>query len=347
MEQKRRKKALLQAFKIAVGSSAAIYLAESFHLEFGTSAGSIALLTIVATKWETVRLSVLRIVTFVIAVILSWLTIAAFHSEWVAYGVFIFVLIMICELLGWKSTISVNAVIGTHFLTTGDFGRDFILNEFWLVLIGISIALLLNLFHNNRSHKKEIIRNMRYTEEKLQMILKEVAAYLAHEKMTRSQSVWEEIKTLEKKLQDFVGDAYEYQDNTFQSHPGYYIDYFEMRTNQFNVLHNLHSEMKKIREMSRQAALVADYVQYMSDFVVERNSPYEQIEKLEEIFEAIRQAPLPSSREEFESRAILYHILMDLEEFLIFKRRFVEGLDEKQRKIYWERDGKDSLLSEK
>lgn len=342
MDQKRRKKALLQAAKIAVGSSAAIYLAESFHLQFGASAGSIALLTIVATKWETVRLSVLRIVTFVIAAILSWITIGMFQSEWVAYGVYIFVIIMICEMLGWKSTISVNAVIGSHFLTTRDFSRAFILNEFWLVLIGISIALVLNLFHNNRSHKKEIIQNMRYTEEKLQMILKEVAAYLSHEKMVRDQSVWEEVKVLEKKLQEFVGGAYEYQDNTFQSHPGYYIDYFEMRMNQFNVLHNLHYEMKKIREMPKQATLVADYVRYMSDFVIERNSPYEQIQKLEEISEAMRMEPLPESREEFEGRAILYHVLMDLEDFLNFKRRFVEGLDEKQRKIYWE--GGDKIL---
>ena len=40
--------------------------------------------------------------------------------------------------------------------------------------------------------------------------------------------------------------------------------------------------------------------------------------------------------EEFESRAMLYHILMDLEEFLVFKRRFVDGLDDKKRKLYWD-----------
>lgn len=336
MKTNRKWKALLQAAKIAVGSSAAIYIAESFHLEYGAAAGSIALLTIVATKWETVRLSVLRIVTFLLAAVLCWFTITVFHSEWVAYGVYIFVLIMICELLGWKATISVNAVIGTHFLATKDFGRDFILNEFWLVLIGISIALVLNLFHYNRSHRQEIVRNMRYTEAKLQEILLEVAAYLGHEKMVRSQSVWDEIKVLEKKLQGFVGDAYEYQENTFQSHPGYYIDYFEMRLNQFHVLHNLHYEMKKIREMPKQAGLVADYIRYLSDYVIERNVPKEQIEKLEEMFETMGREPLPVSREEFESRAILYHILMDLEDFLIFKRRFVEGLDEIQKKIYWE-----------
>lgn len=37
----------------------------------------------------------------------------------------------------------------------------------------------------------------------------------------------------------------------------------------------------------------------------------------------MKKEPLPVTREEFESRALLYHILMDLEEFLIEKKRFV------------------------
>ena len=46
---------------------------------------------------------------------------------------------------------------------------------------------------------------------------------------------------------------------------------------------------------------------------------------------------LPVNREEFESRAVLYHILMDLEEFLVFKQRFVKGLNERQKREYWDR----------
>ena len=69
--------------------------------------------------------------------------------------------------------------------------------------------------------------------------------------------------------------------------------------------------------------------------MVERNVPQAQIEKLEGIFEVMKREPLPLSREEFESRAMLYHILMDLEEFLIFKKRFVEGLSDEQRRRYW------------
>ena len=69
--------------------------------------------------------------------------------------------------------------------------------------------------------------------------------------------------------------------------------------------------------------------------VTEINIPIEQMKALDEIFKHMENEPLPKSREEFENRAMLYHVLMDLEEFLILKKRFAESLDEKQKKIYW------------
>ena len=340
MDRKEIKKLLIRTAKIAVGSSAAIYAADFLKLEYAASAGSIALLTLVTTKWETLKLSVFRIITFLASVILAWMAFTHIESEWVAYGAFVFVMVLLSELVGLKATISVNAVIGTHFLATKDFGTAFVRNEFLLVLIGISVAIVLNLFNDNHNQKKDIIRNMRWTEQQLQMILREMASYLFCQEMGRN--VWDDICNLEKQLHGFISDAYEYQNNTFQSHPGYYIDYFEMRMKQCDVLHNLHYEMKKIRTMPRQAEIIAQYILYLVDYVIEINIPQAQIERLNQIFSDMEEEPLPAERAEFESRAMLYHILMDLEEFLVFKKRFVNDLDEHQLKRYWNKDIKKS-----
>ena len=198
------KKVLLLAAKIAVGSSAAIYIAQILGLEYEASAGTIALLTLVTTKWETVRLSLYRLITFAFSVVLAGITFACLDSEWIAYGVYIFFLFGISSALGWKATISVNAVIGTHFLTSRDFGYEFVRNEFLLVLIGITIAVILNLFHDYRSQREYLIRNMRVTEEKLRTILLELASYLSSEEMQRN--VWDDIRSLEADLQ--IGRAH-------------------------------------------------------------------------------------------------------------------------------------------
>ena len=111
-----------------------------------------------------------------------------------------------------------------------------------------------------------------------------------------------------------------------------------MRLNQLGILHNLHSESKKIRQMPRQAEIIAYYILYMMDYVVEVNSPEAQLEKLDRIFARMKKEQLPQTPEEFEARAVLYHMLMDLEEFLNYKKRFVEKLDKKQLKRYWKLD---------
>lgn len=333
MENKVNKKILIHALKIAVGSSAAMLIAQSLELQNATSAGTIALLTIVTTKWETIRLSLARMVTFAIAVLLAILTFSNSYSQWEIYGIYILLLVLISEMLGWKNTISVNAVIGAHFLVSRDFSVTFIVNEFLLVLIGTAVAFLVNLFSHNRNRKKKLVNSIMLVEQQLQMIFKELASYLLKREM--KEDVWKDIRNLEAQLKKHVVEAFEYEGNTFHSHTVYYMDYFEMRLEQCNVLHDLHYELQKIRSHSAQAEMVANYMLYLVDYVVETNSPDEQIKRLEAMVDEMKEQPLPTSRDEFETRAILYHILAELEAFLIHKKRFVQALDDKQRRLYW------------
>lgn len=74
--------------------------------------------------------------------------------------------------------------------------------------------------------------------------------------------------------------------------------------------------------------------------MVEINAPDNQIDRLNEFFADMRRQELPKTREEFESRAILYHVLMALQGFLRCKAKLVVGFDEVPRNHYWGRNGK-------
>ena len=321
--------------KIAAGSCVSIMVAELIRLDFASSAGIITLLTILTTKWATVKLAVQRVLSFLFTVCVSRVVFQG-DTHWIHYFLFLLLLVGVSIALKWRATISVNAVIGTHFMETHNFGYGAVLNEFLLVLLGISVAVLLNLVQNNRYKEKQLKNDMRYIEQSIQSALRKIAAYLKREQI--DGNVWEDIIALEGCLSQSLERACRYQDNTFVSHPEYYIQYVEMRTKQANILHNLHYELKKIREIPEQARKIADYIEYMSGYVAEKNIPAPQLAVLDEMLEAFRKDQLPQTRKEFEGRAVLYHIIMDLEEFLMFKKRFIEGMDEKQRKIYGEKE---------
>lgn len=324
---------MLLSIKIGLGTSIAIYIAQVMNLEYAISAGTVTLLTLMTTKWQTIKLSIGRLATFIITILLIWAIFSRVDNAWAAYGILLMLIVFIAELLGWRATISVNAVVAAHMITNQDFTAAAVRNEFLLVLIGVVLAITLNLFHANITHKRQIIADMRDTENKLQSILRELGAYLCGNEMR--ENAWDNICALEKKIQDYTQSAYEYQDNTFQSHPQYYISYFEMRHEQCHILHNLHSEMVKILSIPKQAKVISEYLYYLVDYVIEINAPDQQIARLNEIFANMRNEELPKTREEFENRALLYHILMDIQDFLLCKEKFVNELDEMQLKRYW------------
>lgn len=325
--KKRLKRICSKSLKIALGSGLAIILANVLGLKYDIFAGTITLLTILTTKWETIRLSLCRIVTFLFSVIVCFLVFNHLGGGWLEYGVFILIMVVFCEAMGWSATISVNAVIGAYFFSEANFSWQFIANEFMLLLIGIIIAVVLSLYSNNRGTQKKVLGDMQYVEARLQEILAHMAAYLRKEPL--KQDVWEDIDELEAKIKDYIEDAYEYNNNTFSKHPEYYIDYFEMRLLQIDELHSLHYEMKKMQSMPVQAEIIAEFMDFVIESIGKMNALDLQLEHLYAILDHMKTQELPKSREEFESRAILYHVLMDLEDFLLIKKRFVDELDEK------------------
>ena len=105
--------------------------------------------------------------------------------------------------------------------------------------------------------------------------------------------------------------------------------------NQCKLLESLYYEMKNIRTMPRQAKITAEYLRYMAEQLSEKNTAESEMKNLLQVIEDMKKEELPREQEEFESRALLYHIMMDIEEFLKYKMRFVENISEKQKKEYW------------
>lgn len=65
-------KIMILSVKIALSSSLAIYIADRIGLQFAASAGIVALLSVMTTKRGTLKISLRRILTFLLSVGFSW-----------------------------------------------------------------------------------------------------------------------------------------------------------------------------------------------------------------------------------------------------------------------------------
>lgn len=317
----RRRKIVLKVLKIAVGSCMAVAIAQFFKLQYATSAGIIALLTVQDTRKDTIELTAERLLSFLLSVLLVFICFRYIgRLDWVNYGIYIFLMVNVCYFFGWQNTISVNAVMGTHYLLTPNYSLNFAVNELTLILIGTSLALAMN--WRMPSNMKLIREDIRRVENDMQKVLQELARHL--EEGFDGAHIWLDLDQLEESIHQGLERANEQAYNTLSQDDHYYVEYMEMRLQQCAMLQSLRYRVWKIQKMPRQAKLVSYYLNYLARYIREENVPDEQRKELQHVFELMKLQPLPKNREEFESRAILYHVLLDLEDFLFVKQRFAD-----------------------
>lgn len=321
MDSHGRRKMAIKVLKIAVGSCMAVAVAQFFELPYATSAGIVTLLTVQNTRRDTIRLAAERLLSFLLSVLLVFVCFRYIGKlEWVNYGVYIFLMVHVCYFFGWENTISVNAVMGTHYLLTPDYSLNFAASELAVIAIGTALALLMN--WHMPSNLKILREDIRKAEDDMQQVLQELACYL--EGKLDGAHIWLDLDQLEQSIHRGLERAHEHAHNTLSEEDHYYIEYMEMRLQQCALLQAIRHRVWKIDGMPEQAKIISDYLRYLVPYVHEKNIPDRQSADLQQVFDQMKQQPLPESRDEFESRAILYHVLLDLEDFLFVKKRFAD-----------------------
>ncbi|MBD5521888.1 MAG: hypothetical protein HDR03_11845 [Lachnospiraceae bacterium] len=325
---------MLKIIKIAAGSVAAILLADALGLNYSTSAGIVTLLTIQDTTKETIAISIKRIVAFLLAAVLAYVVFHLVGYRVLSYGIFLFLFIACCRPLGLSNAVSTNAVLVTHYLAKKDMSLPTIGNEAMLLCIGAGIGTLLNLYMPGKI--KEIRTMQRTLEEDLRNVLFRMSEYIKKE--DKSDYTGECFEKLSSDVSTGKKQAFAYMNNTFFQESEYYIAYMNMREQQCSVLQEIYKKIVSIRKIPPQAEQISVFIHEISVSFGEYNNARALLEALSELLSQMKDSPLPVTREEFEERAILYSILMDLERFLKLKKNFVDALTEEQIRRYWQQD---------
>lgn len=323
------------SIKVGLGSALAILIAQALHLSNATSAGSITLLTLIAgTRKETIRLIFWRMISFLITVSICAILFPAIPQIYLAYALFLFLDVFILEVLGWQSTLSVNAVIGVHFLINRDFSIPFIVDEFLLLLIGTLIAFLLNLIQPVLSERERLYNRIRQTEKELEHALHDISSYLRKE--TPIDYALKDLTVLKDELNENIQLSSTFAQNSFKEDDKWFLHYFEARLLQCMLLRQLHDHIKAIREIPANGKLVADYIDSLCEVVSMSIPPDEQIKELDVLIE---QAGCRCDRStHFQNQAMLYHVLLDLQEYLRIKKGFFDSLNASTLAQYQNKD---------
>ncbi|MCM3769690.1 MULTISPECIES: aromatic acid exporter family protein [Priestia] len=304
-----------RTIKTAVGTSLAIIIAQFFHLEFFVSAGIITILCIQNSKKKSLRSASDRFIACSLSILFSFIFFEGITYHPLVIGLMLLLFIPVTVIFKVNAGIVTSSVILLHIYSKGNMTWGIVFNELGLIVIGIGVALLVNLYMP--SLDQELRTYQREIEENFRSMLKEIALYLrTNDSSWDGKEIADTVKTLEKAKSLAFRDV----ENHFVRGENYYYRYFKIREKQLEIIERTLPLITAIDLVVEQRYMIADFIEELSLSIHPGNTAKLFLAKLQHLREAFAEMPLPNTREEFEARADLLHVVKEIEQYLVIKQ---------------------------
>lgn len=306
-----------RTIKTAIGIPLAISIAQMLGLTNFLSAGILTLLCIQPSRKKSVLSAWHRFLACTIAILFSFVFFETLGYNTIVVGLAFALFIPVTVFLKISPGIATSSVIILNLYSLGQITLAFIVDEFLLIIVGVGTALLINLYMPSLDSKLK--KKQEELENNFQVILKEISLYICD-----NNKVWDgkEITEIEEILDVATSLVSLDRENHLlrSNHP--YYDYFNMRRKQFDLLKRMLPLVSRLPKTDDLSKTIAEFFEGLSEAVHPGNTAEIHLDKLKDLQDVFNHEELPKTHEEFETRANLFRLLSEIEEYLIVKRKF-------------------------
>ncbi|WP_019154429.1 aromatic acid exporter family protein [Robertmurraya massiliosenegalensis] len=306
-----------RTIKTALGTTLSILLAQTIGLHNFASAGILTILCIKPTKVKSVKASWDRVLACMIAMAFSTLFFEGITYHPITIGLMLLFFIPTAVMFRAQEGIVSSSVIILHIYMAGNVTFELILNELGIVIIGVGMALIMNLYMP--SAEKKLVQLQAELEENFRKIMLEIVHYLRTSdsswdgsELTKTARVIDEAKTL----------AFHDVENHFRRNENLYYHYFKMREKQFEIIERILPLVASLPVTVVQGQMIGDFLEELAEYISPGEVPKNFLENLLEMREEFQSMELPQTREEFEVRASLLQLTKEMEQYLMLKNSF-------------------------
>lgn len=318
---------LQRTIRITLSSLLANLVAMLIGLQNPYAAGIIAILAVLNTRKETLERAKEYFISTVLAFTIATAVFLLFGFSMFSFTVYLALYVPLAYYLKVDAGIAPCSVLVTHFLISGSVSLSWQLNGLAIMVIGLFFALMANFWIP--SHNEKLERYVSDIEKQMTLILFMLEKRLI-EGSQNNDRVKKELKdlcrmTIELEDLSFI----EYENRAFADNANnYYIKYAQMRNRQYELLNGMTDSLVDIIPNTDENKMLASIFGETAEQLDEKNTGLELLSHIGNLYRIFRDSPLPQSRKEFESRAILYNILNEFEKFLELKRDFYQEFNE-------------------
>jgi uncharacterized membrane protein YgaE (UPF0421/DUF939 family) len=304
-----------RTLKTAIGTAAAIIIAQFFDLHFFVSAGIVTILCIQNSKKKSFRTAYARFTACLLGIAFSFAFFEGIAYHPLVIGLLLLFFIPVTVLFKVAEGVVTSSVIILHIYSEHNMTMGIVLNEVALVIIGIGTALVVNLYMPSLDSKLK--QYQVDIEENFRKIFQEMVSYL---RTNESRWMGEEITETVHLLKDAQSLALRNVENQFMRSENYFYDYFKTREKQFEIIERFLPIVTSIEPLVKQRFMIADFLEELSQSIHPGNTAQKMLNHLYQLQTEMKEEPLPQTREEFEARAQLFQFLKELEQYLMIKK---------------------------
>lgn len=290
-------------------------------LAYASSAGVIAMLSLMDTRRSSFKVARARLFATLLA--LGLISLVFWLGGFSMLSLAIFLLLYLPLVYGWRLDLGLapSFVLVLHLYQEARLSWQLLTNELALFAIGVSFALLFNLYMPSQD---QLIQDWhRQVEDQLRVIMSRFQELLLAGDGSNQALL---IGDLDQMLDQALKLVYRERHNQLFHQTNYHVHYFEMRKAQNKLLKGMAQGLNQLSQQSEESQILAQLFASAAQQISQTNSGQALLDEIDQLLITFRQRELPKSRAEFEQRAILFHLLQDMRQFISLKQDFHENM---------------------
>ncbi|WP_167577721.1 aromatic acid exporter family protein [Ammoniphilus sp. YIM 78166] len=305
-----------RTLKTALGTGISLLVAqELLSLQYFVSAGILTILCIQPTKRRSITTAFSRATACVVGMLTGVILFTLLGYHWFTIILLFLLLIPILVQLKIQEGLLTSTVIIFHLYLEKHFSLAFLWNELQLIGVGVGVALVMNLYMPSK--EKKLLAYRQQIDRNIQRILKELGIFIQE-----GDTMWSGKEFME--TAEWLAEAKDLSLQTVENDLLWKKDehylYFHMRERQFERLERMLPLVSSVDLQVKQVAFVSDLFSYLSQHL--HDNPRATYNHVQEVRKVLKEMDLPQTREEFESRALLYTLLNEMEQFILIHLEF-------------------------
>ncbi len=323
-----RSKIGYRTLKTAVATPLSMAIAQALGVSNVATAGILTMLCIQPSRRKSFETASHRFLACLLAIAFSAVFFEIFGYSAIVLAILLMVFIPTTIFFKIERGIFTSTVITLNIYLFEKLNIHFITNQLYLIVIGIGVGFLVNLYMPSLDKQLENLKKS--VEVRFKIIFLQIAQMIKMEDIHWDKKEIEELETLFTQSSELVMRD---RENRMLNDKHSYYEYFQMRRHQFDILQEILILVERLSREVRISSDIALFIDNLGKDVHTEDTASYHLKELNKLKQQFKNSKPPKTYEGFEARSVLFQLLFEIERYLSVKQNLMQPEKRKRRRL--------------